>query len=128
MLETQVRQLMIPHTSNHNYGPASLKMCETTAWRGKQDVKPCQGLCRKMLFDESFLCAEGLSFLNNAKTGLSFEDLGTGCSNLTTAGDRVSYLQPVNGAVSDPWSYYARALTFQACFVLKLIILCFMCM
>lgn len=57
---------------------------------------------------------EGLSFLNNAKTGLSFEDLGTGCSNLTTAGDRVSYLQPVNGAVSDPWSYYARALTFQA--------------
>ena len=57
--------------------------------------------------------AEGLSFLNSAKTGLSFEDYGTGCSNVTTAGSRVSYLNPINGQVSDPWAYYARALTFQ---------------
>lgn len=68
-----------------------------------------------MLLQNLIDCArvEGLSFLDSSKTGLSFEDLGNGCSNITTAGPRASYLNPINGAVSDPWAYYARALTFQ---------------
>jgi len=56
---------------------------------------------------------EGLSFLNAAKTGLNLEDIGSGCSNVTTAGPRVAYITPLNPA-NDPWNYYGRALTFQA--------------
>jgi len=55
---------------------------------------------------------QGLSFLNAAKTGLNLEDIGSGCSNVTTAGPRVAYITPLNPA-NDPWNYYGRALTFQ---------------
>ena len=61
-----------------------------------------------------FSChAEGLSFLDATKANFQFEDYNGGCSNITTAGDRASYLVPINPSVSDPFAYYARALTFQ---------------